>query len=63
MRLAEEWRGAEVKGYDAAGRLVLFEALGDILGENFIALPDVSGWLTVEIRSFDGKIAHWVGVK
>ncbi|MDB4563742.1 hypothetical protein N9084_00390, partial [Flavobacteriales bacterium] len=63
VRLAEEWRGAEVKGYDAAGRLVLSESLGDILGENFIAMPDVPGWLTVEIRSFDGKIAHWVGVQ
>ena len=52
-----------MKGYDAAGRLVLSESLGDILGENFIAMPDVPGWLAVEIRSFDGKIAHWVGVQ
>ncbi|MDA9864186.1 hypothetical protein N9C70_03870 [Flavobacteriales bacterium] len=58
-----EWKGTEVRGYDAAGRLVLSEVLGDVLGENFIALPEVPGWFTLELSTSDGKVARWTGVR
>ena len=60
--LDREWNDVEVRAYDATGRLVLSERLGDISGENFIPMPDVPGWLTVELCASNGKIARWTGV-
>ena len=51
-----------VRAYDATGRLLLLESLGDLLGENFIAMPPIRGWLTVELSDSEGKIARWAGV-
>ena len=62
VELDREWKGAMVRAYDATGRLLLLESLGDLLGENFIAMPPIRGWLTVELSDSEGKIARWAGV-
>ena len=62
VELDREWKGAMMRAYDATGRLLLLESLGDLLGENFIAMPPIRGWLTVELSDSEGKIARWAGV-
>ena len=62
VRFPEVWTGVEIDCYDALGRLVCTQKLGNVVGENFIALPDSKGWLTIELRGLDGKWARWTGI-
>ena len=62
VELEREWKGAVLRAYDATGRLLLLEPLGDVLGENFIPMPNIRGWLTVELSDSDGNTARWAGV-
>ena len=62
VRFPEAWPGAEVSCYDALGRVISTYGIGDVLGETFIELPEMTGWIAVELRSADGKLARWTGI-
>jgi len=59
----EEWVGAQLRWYDSSGRLLDAQDGLTLLGESFLPAPDATGWLTLEVRSADGRITRWSGVK
>ena len=58
----EEWTGACLRWYDAAGRLLLEEQPMTLLGEMFLLGPAAAGWVTLEVTAADGRRIRWSGV-
>lgn len=59
----EEWSGVQCRWYDASGRLLDAQEGATLVGEAFLPVPDASGWLTLEVRSADGRLARWSGIR
>ena len=58
----EEWAGARLRWYDAAGRLLLEERPVNLIGEVFLSAPSAAGWVTLEVTAADGRRIRWSGV-
>jgi hypothetical protein len=62
IRFPEVWNQVNFRWFDASGRLVDEGNLSEAIGEVFIEAPNARGWMTLELRSSDGKVARWAGI-
>jgi len=62
VTVATEWRGVTLRWHDSAGRLLGAETRGSIMGTAGIAVPESTGWLTLEMRNAQGQVARWSGI-
>ncbi len=58
----EEWVGARLRWYDAAGRLLLEDQFAGLIGEVSIEVPYATGWLTLEVVDGMGRKVRWAGL-
>jgi len=62
VTVESEWSDVTLRWYDSAGRLLASTFKGTMVGAMGIQVPQPSGWLTLEMRNAEGRVARWSGI-